>query len=863
MAKLTDQLATDMQGKPVRDPGYVPKGTATAIGAVAEGLDAFITRKTEMDAARKKAEESAFKKQGYAAEFDAFNALNSAQELAEGSQPMQTAPLNPDDLSPEQKAERAGEGAPLSAEVFNAAEAPAPEQVMGDATKAAERLQSVQAAVDQATMPAISLNAAMQHEFQRIINKYPEHTTAIIEVWKKMGVDNALFRSIRSEQKLFDANQDRQIKLQDTWLEEGMKVLGPAASGMTDTQIMAEGVRAINQNWQLDQLQTRTNIAAQQANINESERKLLQEDNINEANALALQDVHNRSVGIKQALQQVMNSIAAKPIGEQQAAFEEFAPRMEQLRANLVDQMVVDYKTKFPAMDEAKLRTSLEAATKSLVEPFTGDIKTASANLNALKAMETRIKIDSAEAMPVFTALKTLGLEGPEIETAMIGMSPDMLAALRREIKGFSGEFGQERASTRMMNIFSMLKGKGKPFADMNPGEQKEAVNVSMGTFLGETERFNRGQIADTTMMVNKAGVIVTAARGVGPGSSLKTLNLVTTVLATSGPRKALVQTATNPNDPNSEQAMATLMGIRGANALVLETVQAKIAKGEAKSRYYSIDWDNKAGKYRIVPNREAYARDEKARKDRALSAPRSFGGTDPALNANRPIDASVPEDMKTLVNVANQNLESVIALKDYDPNTPKGTDLELRNYYGRNIIPASMKQGKGAADPTGDINTMFEKLEEAFEKSPAILHEVKPNQERIVNYKLKGETGISQVPASVQTLGDFVEWGNGMINELKGKVQGDVSTAAGVFQITKSTYEEFGERALGKDWKSQPYTADVQDRVAREIFYDAKGKGASALRGRWAGLTAADAKKLLTASWEEAREIIQDRESR
>ena len=142
-------------------------------------------------------------------------------------------------------------------------------------------------------------------------------------------------------------------------------------------------------------------------------------------------------------------------------------------------------------------------------------------------------------------------------------------------------------------------------------------------------------------------------------------------------------------------------------------------------------------------------------------------------------------------------------------------------------------------------------------------------NSERIVNYEAKGRTGVSVVPDSVQTLGDLVEWGKN-INTIGDPVKSpkkDRSSATGLYQITYSTYDEFGKSALGDNWKSAPLNAENQDKVGEKIFQNAVGKGnpVEALRGRWAALKKlpeAEVQAMVKGGWASARNRIAQLES-
>jgi len=122
-----------------------------------------------------------------------------------------------------------------------------------------------------------------------------------------------------------------------------------------------------------------------------------------------------------------------------------------------------------------------------------------------------------------------------------------------------------------------------------------------------------------------------------------------------------------------------------------------------------------------------------------------------------------------------------------------------------------------------------------------------------------EGNLGIGSVPANVTTLGQAVQFGKSLNN------RGQASSAMGLFQITQSTMEEFAPKAFGANWQNQRFDDPrVQDAVARKIFEDAisKRNPGEALRGRWVSLSPQDAARVARMPWEQAREIISQKES-
>ena len=171
----------------------------------------------------------------------------------------------------------------------------------------------------------------------------------------------------------------------------------------------------------------------------------------------------------------------------------------------------------------------------------------------------------------------------------------------------------------------------------------------------------------------------------------------------------------------------------------------------------------------------------------------------------------------------------------DYRDPDPVTNALEVPVYdsegkrIGTQLVPNGGKGGDptsagGAAGPRGDVS-------------------------RLINT----DAGGKYVPESVKTLGQFVGFGKALNNK------GAKSSSAGTYQINGTTMAEFAPKAIGADWKQQPFNADTQEKVGEAIFNWAKTQHdpAKALAGRWVSLDRGTAAKLVQGSWSQARGVI------
>lgn len=126
-----------------------------------------------------------------------------------------------------------------------------------------------------------------------------------------------------------------------------------------------------------------------------------------------------------------------------------------------------------------------------------------------------------------------------------------------------------------------------------------------------------------------------------------------------------------------------------------------------------------------------------------------------------------------------------------------------------------------------------------------------------------QGGLPLPAKPVSASTIGEVADWGkNVLIPATKGTLKespGLGTSAVGKYQFTQETLNDYAPKVLGKDWKSQPFSPENQDKLAEALFNDRK---AGNLKQTWQGLpnTAAGAYK--DVPWSQMKEIISAVES-
>ena len=120
------------------------------------------------------------------------------------------------------------------------------------------------------------------------------------------------------------------------------------------------------------------------------------------------------------------------------------------------------------------------------------------------------------------------------------------------------------------------------------------------------------------------------------------------------------------------------------------------------------------------------------------------------------------------------------------------------------------------------------------------------------------GEYGSPSKPLSTLSIGEVQDFQrNTLIPKTRGKVGAgpDKGTGAvGTYQFTYETLNEYAPKVLGPNWRNTPFTADVQEQLAKALYNDRKDGD---LKKTWAGLPSNRPGQYTNVPWEQVRDQI------
>lgn len=584
--------------------------------------------------------------------------------------------------------------------------APAPEAaVVKAATTTGQEIKNVQTAVEQGRMPGISLEAAMNAQFRKIIENHPDNVEFVFDTWKKLGIDVMLFRQTKDYADWADhereAEQSAQLeeqKFRTSVINVARTSLGEASIGMSDNDLYIAGLGWHQRNTELELNAKRTNIALQQTQINEAGRRTIEDDNNNYIETSIKMGIYNDLVPFISRIQTLGNAVVQNPTAENIAAFQNFGVGVNAMIENYVNSNIQLARQNGYKGDETKLRAEMTAQFKGVEELFAGDHSIVKANLAGLEAIKTELGIATHKALPVYMMLKTAGMNPAEMPSVIQGLesNPELKAQLTQELNGAFTDFGQERASTHLLNAVKILKGQ-KTLRDIAPGDLGTQLKILQPAAISLAQKYVRGDVTvDGDTVINAIGELTIASRMVGPGSGSNTFIVATGGFANPNARKALTKALGDNVDPDVTRA--TIQASTAASANLLQGMQVKMAGMNKQNQHFIFRWDDKSGKV-WVDNAGAIA----FNKNRSSG----WGANQDSGRTSRPmVDTEIPADYRKLATAFNMNLDNIVELNKVVPIGVKATDLQLRGIYGRNK-PFPQSEGDGPVDIQTEIGKM------------------------------------------------------------------------------------------------------------------------------------------------------------
>jgi hypothetical protein len=848
MASLTDTLPTERSGKetmqPVQRGPSIFEGLVEVANVVTSSLEGAADTRARREQKRRQAEADA-------AAADKANAENAAAESK-----LRIASYQP---------------GPVATENFGQLPPPVDSELQGlstNETKAVsaagtiiEKGQVMQQAVSQGRMTAQTYELMIESELRRLFSLYPNQKAVIFAAFDKSSIDHPIFSEYRELLKAEEANATAQTERENKAIEAAVQGVGLDANVKSREELIAAGNKY---------LATKAQNAAAQAEA-EEERARWRFDKeklnaVNEASSKGFLTEYRQTYGIiiaagTQEIRKIVNNTELSDPEK----LKQIGPLINQYRATgqaqIRELLMIGQGNGMTQEDLNFLEKSLTTDLDQVLEEFNPNnpVNVLQRNAKAYEMMVDQSKLRMEEAIPLFNSLKRTFGEGPELDAIVeqFFSDPKLGTAIAREMQGFAG-LDEQQKTVRLKNAIAAITDSNTQFKDF---ATPEAAQQSLKDSAEYRKRILPSALSGTNaraeeLGLNITGKIANAGVEVGVGADTSTLLNVSDLLANDDTYRLIKQSARRPENEDFANLAAD-----SSRAAVQKNLIALRQKGLTMSPYHKVVYDIGARQFIVQ-------RTDKRIPD--LPVEHGFGPSTPV--PGQPTAFQPTEQMLKVKDALNKDLKFLEATTSFEDDMPLNTVslVERAKFYVTGEIPDKLKPKPEEKAPStreiisklekqfADARVQFEDIdvttrEEVIERETG---ESVPRAERVVNYEAREKTGISHIPQEIQTLGELVQWGKSLNNS------GVDSSATGLYQITQSTYEEFGEKALGPNWRDKPITRANQDKVAREIFHDAKALGAAALKKRWVSLTMDEARELVKGTWEQARGLIAQKES-
>lgn len=731
MAKMDERLPlTEGTNRVIADPA-MPSAVGAAFDFATQALGGYVNLRTEMakEKAKKKAEEDKATEAQIAYDVSGANdraaaaVAQSNSQFLESIEPKQVpVEQTPSLVNPDMNITM-GQSNIDDAGVFTPATIEMPSAIREEVSVAAQRAANFKAAQEQGRIPSITFNSAMNADFRRLRDKYPEHVEKIIDMYKKMGVDANLFTEAKDavDEHTFqrELNQTRiseQEKRNEDYIKLAVEAYGPVAATWSREQQVVEGMRAANSAYELRVTGEEIRINQMRTEISEKDKKSTQEE-LNQRFAAGLsKGVFDASQPFVKMMGELVDGLNSNP--NDPDLIQRFQNLSTELNMGVERYVTIGIQAARESGftgDYGQLEKEIRQAWKPVLDIFAGDHSVVAAKMDALKSIQTSLKIDTATALPLYTSLQAAGFDVAKIPAIMQGLETDtdMMKALAGEMKGFRQDLLSDGGSTRLRRIIGILRGETS-LAYAAPGQLAKELPTLVETTRSLAKNYVRNpDSVDPNHLINGIGEVTTQIRTLGPSNSMNTLYVATRSFAGSDVRQALIKSL-NDGNVDLEMARATVQASRAGSAQLLNYYRVNLGNINRTSNLFKVVWDDKDGKYKLDSSGQKRAIAAARRNANKLGRDK-FDRLGGSLAEGNFRNAQPPEAMTRFIQGANVNLENAIELGKYDASTPQATEVQLRNWYGMER-PLPVKS-QDQINPEKELDKMFDKAEEAVDR--------------------------------------------------------------------------------------------------------------------------------------------------
>ncbi len=673
---------------PVYNPG--PSPLDAVLNTVSNGLRQF-EQDSDERARRRKADETARVK---AREEDARgflfdSALKYEAEfgrsrsdpwlgLVEGNTPM-TVPTAPTSDSPD-PATAIIDGAVQS----GATTAPRMGELEQTVGAQAEEVTNIETGISQGTMPRTARDAAVDRMLLETRNLFPDvDTEVIVAMMEKMGLKTTMFYDIQRAYSDRSAIDDSRAEATAAAHTRGMEVLGTAAAGMTQEQIIASGMADIQRERQTAEIKEQLEIQRTQGELTDQEITRNREDAGRQIQQITIQSAMDSFAPLINSAQELL-TVMGQNVGSNPAAEEQFTETMAQLKMRL-PVLIENYANQVYTStgDSEQADHIRESLTRTFENTIIKPLESRDADFTALSnRLQTNLGLKVSQAYPFIAMIKAMGVDLQLTDTLLEQLDPATRQRLAQEISNvvttdIYSLRQRESAQMQIAEIVSVLQGDTTlNQLNLSPDQLRQRFRTIDRTTTALTPRLASGDLNQQDAWLNGMSEIAVAAGQLNRTSSTLSIGNAIASLTGYGSGDVFDTLISSGNDPERAQ----IVGI-GARAAVARGMQGLINKYGLQSGSHAFG-DGYVVRYRN--GKWEYTFD-------INTVP--GGNRQGVQNQLRLGRVSPSNEVRVLTNSLNNAGNFLVNSADWDEGAPKGTPAELRAWYNQGKPPKSMIQ--------------------------------------------------------------------------------------------------------------------------------------------------------------------------
>jgi hypothetical protein len=841
MANLSAELQAAGSGASIiNEPGGGGSPLATGVGSIARGLDTLGTLfaqraagKRQQAAEARSEQEFSWKVEDHNANNAAAQSLNQLNSLASQGGTVATTSDNPiEGLNP------------LNNDLT------IPDDVLKQVDQGAGQLSRYQTGVEQRKVSPLALNATANKLFNQILNDNPNiGAGALAKAFKDRGVNAfSAYETIQDDEKAkASAKQDEWKKAYQAGIENN-----PMAKegGATDDEVAQAGRIYLHDQAVLQATRASAAEARAQASETRTDTTFTKTQNADDAVGAAQAEISSAAEGI---LKQWQQYAVGGPERGSNAGYETQRAKIEAQLPQYFSNLIARTTNRMAAQGYggdaiAKVQAQLQSYVKST---YTDPIAQGNAAwANATSTITSSFGLRMREAAPLVYQMKALGLDPGQIPELMNAIDPTVKQRIGAQIQGIMKDgLVNDVEKQRLVTSIAVLKGQAN-VSELGTTADKRFIMQTAGTYVQQNARNVAAGKGDPEGYMNMKRQTALGASGVNAQSGADTILKATQLLAPDGAIDA--GNTLRANKAHHEEAALLGSAERAAAAHLLPAALSAL-KGTGQSgttRFYDLHYEGTTGQYSLQFNQQRWDR-ANPNQDRGGSRSSNYGFTGTTTQP-RPEPS---DDAKKLLQAVNGNIAFLTKTSSWDDSGPKGNFREIAAYWGTGRPTSDMQKQQQGKAGKGDVmnigNTLLDELTHVPEMGTVakgdysnvpfdqVHHQITAkesggNPDSVV-YGLK-----SPQPLTSMTMGQVHDFQlNTLRPQTRGKRgDGDVgSTGVGSYQFESGTLQQNAQEVFGDNWRSTPFTAANQRKVAEHLYNKVRGNR-TALSNTWAAFS-------------------------